>query len=229
MTRRHQKLLGKAMAGLAFMLVVMGLLLFLPAWSLAYWQGWVFLAVFGTCSAVSTFYLAQYDPALLARRLRAGPWAEKETSQKLIQSVAMLGFAALLVISALDHRLRWSGAGIVAVVLGDLLVVLGFLAILRVYRENSFTSALIEVAPEQTVISTGPYALVRHPMYASALLLFLGMPLALASFWGLLVLLLVIPALIWRLLEEETFLAANLPGYAEYCARVRYRLVPFVW
>jgi protein-S-isoprenylcysteine O-methyltransferase Ste14 len=227
--QQDRPLVRKAMQGAAFTLLMIGLLLFLPAWSLAWWQGWVFLAVFGLCTAGTTLYLARHDPALLARRLRAGPWAERETSQKIIQSIAMAAFAALLVVSALDHRLGWSGAGPGVVVLGNLLVVLSFLAILRVYRENSHTSALIEVAAGQRVISTGPYALVRHPMYTGALVMFAGMPLALGSFWGLLILLPTAATLMWRLLAEEAFLARNLPGYAEYRGRVRYRLIPFIW
>ena len=114
-------------------------------------------------------------------------------------------------------------------VAGDVLVAIGFCFIFRVYRENTFTSATIEVAEDQTVISTGPYAIVRHPMYASASLYLLGTPLALGSYWGLVPIAAMMPFLIWRLLDEERFLAKNLPGYTEYQKRVRHRLVPFVW
>ena len=112
---------------------------------------------------------------------------------------------------------------------GDALVVLGWVGIFFVFWENSFASATIELAPDQKVISTGPYALVRHPMYAAALVMLLGMPIALGSIWGVLVIVAILPALIWRLLDEEKFLAKNLPGYPEYQARVRYRLIPPVW
>jgi protein-S-isoprenylcysteine O-methyltransferase Ste14 len=114
-------------------------------------------------------------------------------------------------------------------VAGDVLVATGFYLISLVYRENTFTSATIEVADNQKVISSGPYALVRHPMYASASLYLLGTPLALGSYWGLVPIAVIMPFLIWRLLDEERFLARNLPGYTEYQKRVRYRLVPFVW
>jgi protein-S-isoprenylcysteine O-methyltransferase Ste14 len=112
---------------------------------------------------------------------------------------------------------------------GDVLVALGWLAIVRVFKENTFSSAIIELAPDQKVISTGPYALVRHPMYASALVMLLGIPIALGSWWGVLVLVATMPALLWRLLDEEKFLAKNLPGYAAYQQKMRYRLIPRIW
>jgi protein-S-isoprenylcysteine O-methyltransferase Ste14 len=131
-------------------------------------------------------------------------------------------------VPALDERFGWSAVPLGGVVAGDVLVAIGFYLISLVYRENTFTSATIEVAENQKVISTGPYALVRHPMYASAFLYLLGTPLALGSYWGLVPIAVMMPFLIWRLLEEERFLAGNLPRYTEHEKRVRYRLVPFV-
>jgi protein-S-isoprenylcysteine O-methyltransferase Ste14 len=116
-----------------------------------------------------------------------------------------------------------------AALAGDALVAIGWLATFFVFRENSFSSATIELAPDQRVISTGPYALVRHPMYSGGLVMLLGMPIALGSWWGVLIIVAIIPALIWRLLDEEKFLARNLPGYVEYQNKVRYRLIPGVW
>jgi protein-S-isoprenylcysteine O-methyltransferase Ste14 len=142
---------------------------------------------------------------------------------------ASLGFISLLVLPALDFRFHWSVVPFGGVVLGDALFVLGFGFIGRVYRENTFTSATIEVTEGQRVIATGPYAVVRHPMYASALLYLLGTPLALGSYWGLLALAFMMPFLLWRLLDEERLLARELPGYTDYQARVRYRLVPLLW
>jgi protein-S-isoprenylcysteine O-methyltransferase Ste14 len=112
---------------------------------------------------------------------------------------------------------------------GDVLVLLGWLVIFFVFKENTFTSATIEVDPEQKVISTGPYALVRHPMYAGSIIMLIGIPLALGSWWGLFIIILMMPALIWRLLDEENFLAKNLPGYLQYKNKIKYRLVPFMW
>jgi protein-S-isoprenylcysteine O-methyltransferase Ste14 len=169
------------------------------------------------------------DPNLLARRMRGGPTAEKEPTQKIIMFFASLGFIALLVFPALDHRFAWSHLQPYVALAGDVLVALGFLAVFFVFKENPFTSATIELAPDQRVISTGPYALVRHPMYAAALVMLLGIPVALGSWWGLLVILVMMPALIWRLFEEEKFLSRNLSGYVEYQNKVRYRLIPLVW
>jgi protein-S-isoprenylcysteine O-methyltransferase Ste14 len=171
----------------------------------------------------------KHDPALLERRMRGGPTAETRPTQKLIMLGASVGFVGLLVVPALDVRFGWSIVSPGVVVLGDALVIAGFYFISIVYRENTFTSATIEVAKDQKVISTGPYAVVRHPMYASALLYLLGTPLALRSYWGLVAFGAVLPFLLWRLLDEERFLSANLSGYTEYSQRVRHRLVPFVW
>jgi protein-S-isoprenylcysteine O-methyltransferase Ste14 len=220
---------AKASGGLLFLLLVMAALLFLPAWTLHYWQAWVFLAVFGVSASAITLYLMEKDPKLLERRVYAGPTAEKETAQKIIQFIASIGFIAILVVSALDYRFAWSPVPLYITIAGDVLVALGFLIIFFVYKENSFASATIAVYPDQKVISTGLYARVRHPMYMGALFMFVGMPLSLGSRWGLFVFVLIMPALIWRLLNEEKFLAKNLPGYVEYRNRVRYRLIPYVW
>ena len=219
----------KAFGGLLGLLLVMAALLFLPAWTLDYWQAWAFLTVFGASALAITLYLMKKDPKLLERRVYAGPTAEKETSQKIIQSITAVGFCAMLVVPALDHRFHRSTVPLYAAVTGDILVALGFLIIFFVYKENSFASATIELAPEQKVISTGPYALIRHPMYVGGFIMFLGMAPSLGSWRGLPVFVLIVPALIWRLLDEEEFLTKNLSGYAEYRNRVKYRLIPFLW
>src|SRR5262249_59663002 len=131
--------------------------------------------------------------------------------QKIIMLGASLGFIALLVVPALDRRFGWSAAPVWVVVLGAILTVVGFYLIFRVYRVNTFTAATIQVAPDQHVVSTGPYAIVRHPMYASALLYVIGTPLALGSWWGLLAIMVMLPFLIWRLLDQERPLAPRPP------------------
>jgi protein-S-isoprenylcysteine O-methyltransferase Ste14 len=219
----------KAFGGLLGLSVVMAALLFIPPWTLDYWQAWVFLAVFVVSALAITMYLMKKDPKLLERRVYAGPTAEKRRSQKIIQFLTSMGFIAMIVVPALDHRFHWSQISLYAVLAGDLLVAIGFLIVFLVYKENTFASATIEVAPEQRVITTGLYAFVRHPMYMGAVLLFIGMPLALGSRWGLIVLLLIMPALIWRIFDEERLLAKNLPGYSEYLDRVKHRLLPFLW
>ena len=207
----------------------MAALLFVPAGTLDYWQAYIFMGVFVGGSAAITVYLAIKDPKLLERRMNVGPTAEKEPTQKIIMVFALLGFIALLVVPALDRRFIWSSVSPTTSVIGDLLVALGFLSVYFVIRENSYAASTIQVAEGQTVISTGPYAVVRHPMYAGVLPLLIGTPVALGSWRGLGALILFMPALIWRLLDEERFLHKNLPGYTEYTQKVRYRLVPFVW
>ena len=219
----------RALRSSIFGFLVMATLLFVPAGTLDYWQAYVFMAVFVGASAAITVYLAIKDPQLLERRMKAGPTAEKETAQKIIVAFAMLGFVALLVVPALDRRFMWSPVPPYVSLIGDFLVALGFLLVYFVVRENSYAASTIQVVKGQTVVSTGPYAVVRHPMYAGALPLLIGMPLALGSWSGLFALVLFVPALIWRLIDEERFLHEHLPGYTEYTRQVRYRLLPFVW
>jgi protein-S-isoprenylcysteine O-methyltransferase Ste14 len=223
------KLRTKALVALLLLFLAMAALLFIPPWTLDYWQAWTFLGVYFAASAAITLYLMKKDPQLLARRMSGGPAAEKLPAQKIIMSLTSLGFIGLLVVPALDRRFAWSQLAPVTALAGDALVGIGFLGIFLVFRENSFTPATIELAPGQKVISTGPYAVVRHPMYATALVMLLGIPIALGSLWGIFVFVAFVPALLWRLFDEEKFLVKNLPGYREYQARVRYRLVPRVW
>jgi protein-S-isoprenylcysteine O-methyltransferase Ste14 len=219
----------RAFGGLAILVLVTGALLFAAAGTFDYWQAWAFLAIYFTVSLAITLYLMKKDPALLARRMSGGPFAEKERSQRIIMSFASIGFIGLLVLPGLDRRFGWSQMPANVVIAGDIVVVLGWVGIFFVFRENSYSSATIELAADQRVISTGPYALVRHPMYAAALVMLLGMPIALGSWWGVLTMAAVVPAVVWRLLDEERFLARNLPGYTEYQRKVRYRLLPLVW
>ena len=220
---------AQAWLSLVALAVVMGLLLFIPAGTIYYWQAWVCLLIFMGASLLTTLYLMKKDPALLNRRMRGGPTAEKRKTQKFIMLCTSICFIALLVVPALDHRFRWSAMPLSCVIFGDVLVAIGFYLIFFVFKENTFTSSTIEVTEDQKVISTGPYATVRHPMYASALLYLVGTPLALGSFWGLLVFSVMTPFLIWRLYDEERFLVGNLSGYTEYQKKVRYRLIPFIW
>jgi protein-S-isoprenylcysteine O-methyltransferase Ste14 len=219
----------KTLTSLVVVVLIMAVVLFVAAGTLDYWQAWTFLAVYLASSLAITLYLMTADPKLLERRMRGGPTAETEPKQKLIMWLTSIGFVALIVVPALDHRFAWSRMSPYVAVAGDVLVVLGFAAVLWVFKENSFSAATIELAPDQRVISTGPYALVRHPMYAGALILLIGVSLALGSWWGLLVVAAMLPMLIWRLIDEEDFLAKNLPGYVAYQSRVRDRLIPQVW
>jgi protein-S-isoprenylcysteine O-methyltransferase Ste14 len=219
----------KAYRGLAILFLIMAALLFGAAGTLDYWQAWLYLAVYFAASIAITIDLIRRDPALLERRMSGGPFAEKEPAQRIIMAVASLGFIALAIVPALDRRFGWSHVPVPAVFAGDTIMLIGWLGIFFVFRENSFASATIESAADQRVISTGPYAVVRHPMYAAALVMLLGISPALGSWWGLPIFAAIVPALIWRLTDEERFLVQNLPGYVEYRETVRYRLLPLVW
>jgi protein-S-isoprenylcysteine O-methyltransferase Ste14 len=173
--------------------------------------------------------LVTRDRALFERRMSGGPLAETRTSQRIIMSVASLGFCALLVVPGLDHRFGWSSVPAFVSIVADVLAAVGFLIILLVFRENTFTSSTIEVAQDHRVISTGPYAIVRHPMYSGALLYLVAMPVALGSWWALLVFIPLTPVLVWRIFDEERLLQRDLAGYTEYARQVRYRMVPNVW
>jgi protein-S-isoprenylcysteine O-methyltransferase Ste14 len=219
----------KAFGGLAVLFLIMASLLFVAAGTLHYWQGWLFLAIYFLASLAITLYLINNNRALLARRMSGGPFAEKEPAQRIIMALVSIGFVGLILLPAIDHRFGWSHLSIPAVLAGNALVLLGWLGIFFVFRENSFASATIESTEDQRVISTGLYAWVRHPMYATLLLMLLGMPVALGSWWGVLIVVAIVPALIWRLTDEERFLVNHLPDYSEYQRRVRYRLLPRVW
>jgi protein-S-isoprenylcysteine O-methyltransferase Ste14 len=209
--------------------VILGLFLFIPAWTFNYWQAWVFILVFTTSVNAIGVYLSIYDPVLLERRKNVGPAAEQNAAQRIIMSLAMIGIIALLVYCALDHRFTWSPVPPYVSLIGDLMVALGLLLNLLVFRENSFGGSTVQTFDDQKVISTGPYAIVRHPMYVGVLIMMAGVPLALGSWIGLTFLAIALPALVWRILDEEKLLNKDLSGYIEYTQKVRYRLVPYIW
>jgi len=219
----------KTIVGLAQFIFCLGIFLFAPVWTLNFWQAWVYLFVFVGSVVLITLYLWKKDPKLLERRVNAGPGAENDKSQKRIQLFASLAFIGLFILASVDHRFSWSRVPLSGVIVGNALMVLGFVIIFLVFKENTFSAATIVVAPDQSVISTGPYAIVRHPMYSGALVMLFGTPLALGSWWGLLMFISLTFLIVWRLLEEEKLLCECLSGYQEYCRKVRYRLVPLVW
>jgi protein-S-isoprenylcysteine O-methyltransferase Ste14 len=219
----------KAFRGFALLIAALGLLLFSPAWTLDYWQAWLYLFIFAVSSALITAYLWKKDPKLLERRIDAGPSAETEKSQQLIQVLASFVFLGAMALPSIDHRFSWSAVPLPVVIVGDVLTALGFIIVFLVFKQNTYAAATIAVAVGQKVVSTGPYAVVRHPMYSGALVVLLGTPLALGSWWGLLMFVPMICTLAWRARDEERFLFKNLNGYEEYCQVVRYRLVPFAW
>lgn len=225
-----QKLILPTLRTFLIGFVILGLLLFLPAWTFRYWQAWLFIVVFLVAVNGIGLYLSLNDPALLERRKKFGPGQEESSAQKIIMALAIVLMPALFIFSALDYRFGWSPVPTAVVLLGDVLVALGLLMNLLVFRENSFGGSTIETVAGQKVISTGPYALVRHPMYVGVLIMVAGIPLALGSWWGLVAILaLDIPILMWRILDEEQILKKELAGYQEYTQQVHYRLLPYLW
>jgi protein-S-isoprenylcysteine O-methyltransferase Ste14 len=210
-------------------IVATGLILFWPAGTLNYWQGWLFIAVFTAATIVPTIYLARTNPAALLRRMRAGPRAEARAAQKIIITGSLVDLFAMMAFSAFDHRMGWSTVPVGVCLLGVVLVAAGLGIAMLVIIENSYAAATVTVETGQTVASGGLYKLVRHPMYVGDVIMMLGIPLALGSYWGLLFVIPGVAVLVFRILDEEKLLTHELPGYREYAQRVRYRLVPTVW
>ncbi|HZU47121.1 MAG TPA: isoprenylcysteine carboxylmethyltransferase family protein [Mycobacterium sp.] len=210
------------------LLVLLGLLLFLPAGTLNYWQAWV-LVILAISTRIFSAYLLRVNPAVLQRRMRGGPKAETRAAQKVAMAGLWLSLAAMFVVSALDHRFGWSPVPTAISLVGDVLVAVGLGLAMLVVLQNSHAAATVQVESGQKVVSTGLYGLVRHPMYAGNLIMMVGIPLALGSYWGLVF---VIPGLVglaFRIRDEEKLLTEDLDGYREYTQEVRYRLVPGMW
>ena len=228
---RKTSLKAKLILRLPLGLIVFAAILFIPAGTLKFWQGWAYMACFFIPLLFSFAYLYKHDPQLLERRMQV---KEKVREQKPFQLLAPLIFFSSFLLTGLDHRFGWSRTSLRPVplwltLLSQALVVSGILLILWVMKVNSFASRTIQVEAGQTVISSGPYRFVRHPMYFGGLVLYLPTPLALGSFIALPAFALFIPLLVFRLLNEEKVLRRELPGYPEYCLRTRFRLLPFVW
>jgi protein-S-isoprenylcysteine O-methyltransferase Ste14 len=223
------KILLQTLASVPIGLAVFGLMVFWPAGTFDYWQGWLFIAVFAIATLVPSVYLAVRNPAALQRRMHAGPTAETRTLQKIISVVAFGSLAAMIIVSALDFRFGWSTVPAIVSVAGDVLVAVGLGIAMLVVIQNAYAAANITVETGQQLATTGFYAFVRHPMYFGNLIMMIGVPLALGSYWGLVF---IIPGLIvlgLRIGDEEALLRQELGGYREYTQKVHYRLVPYVW
>jgi protein-S-isoprenylcysteine O-methyltransferase Ste14 len=210
-------------------LVAFGLMLFLPAGTFHYWQAWVFLAVFALATWIPSVYLIRTNPAALERRMRAGPFAETRIVQRILTTVIFVCFPAMFVVSALDHRFGWSPVPASVSLIGDVLVATGLGVAMLVIIQNSYAAANITVETGQQLVSTGLYGLVRHPMYTGNVILMVGVPLALGSYWGLIFVPPGLVVLALRIRDEEGLLEQELSGYREYEQQVHYRLVPYVW
>ena len=221
--------MAKRAAGQTAVFIILFALIFISAGTIDFWQGWLFCLSFWFSSIALGIYLIKYDRPLLERRMRFGPWEESRPIEKVLITLTFLMFVALVIVPALDHRFAWSRVPRVLVVIANLLMVATFGFFLVVLRANSFAASTITVEAGQRVVSSGPYAYVRHPMYAGAVVLVLAIPLALGSWWGLLVPVITAPVLIARILDEERALSAELPGYQDYLLAVPWRLIPLVW
>jgi protein-S-isoprenylcysteine O-methyltransferase Ste14 len=206
--------------------VFIGLMLFLPAGTLDYWQAWIYCAVLFIPMFFVVFYFLKKNPELLERRMRM---KEKEEKQKTIIKIGYILFFIGFIIPGLDYRYHWSDVPDLIVISANAIVLAGYIFFFFVLRENSYASRIIEVEKGQKVITTGPYAIVRHPMYMGVLLMYLFTPLALGSYWAIFFFLPLFPLIVVRLLNEEEVLLRELPDYKEYCLKTRYHLIPFIW
>jgi len=206
--------------------IIVGLFLFGPAGTLDYWQAWVYMAILFVPVFFVMVYFLKRDPEFLERRMRM---KEKEARQGLIVKAASIVFLIGFLIPGFDVRFGWSDVPAEIVLAADVLVLLGYLTVFLTFKENSYAGRTVQVEKGQTVIMTGPYSVVRHPMYVGTLLMFLATPVALGSYVALPLFLLFIPVIVFRILNEEEVLRRELPGYAEYCEKTKYRLLPFVW
>lgn len=220
------KLLFRAIAKFAAGLLLVAALLFLPAGTLAYPGGWRFIGLLFVPMLILGAVLFVKSPALLEKRLNA---KEKEGAQKGVLALSALLFIAGFVVAGLDHRFGWSSVPPWAIILASAVLLISYALYAEVMRENAYLSRTVEVQEGQQVVDTGLYGIVRHPMYAVTLWLFLSIPVVLGSWWSLLCFAPYIAVIILRIYNEEKVLTRSLPGYAEYKTRVKYRLIPFVW
>ncbi len=221
-----KKIIRMAAVRFSLLPLVLGLIFFLPAGTLAYWEAWVYMALVFIPMLFAVASFIKTAPEFLERRLRM---REKERTQKTVQGLGLPIYIAAFLLPGLDRRFSWSSVPTALVVVSELLVLASYLFILRVFKVNSFASRVVEVDRGQNVITTGPYALVRHPMYLGVAVMYFFTPLALGSFWAMLPCLLIVAILVPRILNEEKVLSAELEGYKEYTQQVRFRLIPGVW
>jgi protein-S-isoprenylcysteine O-methyltransferase Ste14 len=221
-----QSLAVRLIARSVIAFVFIAVFLFVPAGSVHYWQGWVFLAIIFVPMVFTSFYFYKKDPQLVERRLQS---QETVSEQKVIMKLASPLFFASFLIPGLDYRFGWSHVPLWVTIVSQVIALAGYLFTYWVLEVNSFASRTIRVEAEQKVISTGPYRLVRHPMYFGAVVMLLFAPLGLGSYWAFPGFALLVVLIVLRLLNEEKVLLQQLPGYSEYCLQTRHHLIPGIW
>jgi len=221
-------LLVKIIIRVLMICIFLGLFLFLPAGSLHYREAWIYILVLFVPAIFVIGYFYKKDPGFIGGRLLKR--REKEESPRLIQNIFSVILFIGLLIPGFDFRFNWSDVPMPVMIVSDVLVLSGYLVIARVMEENRYASSIIEIRKEQKTIETGPYKIVRHPMYTGGMIFMLSTPLALGSYWAMIPFYVsTIVAIVLRIISEEKFLVANLPGYKEYCRKTKYRLIPLLW
>ena len=206
--------------------IVLSIIFFLPAGSVAYPEAWAYMSTLFIPMIFVFIYLIKKEPELLARRMKM---KEKEKEQKLIIKLSYIPFLIAFLLPGFDKRFGWSNVPVAVVVISDILVLISYGVFFVVLKENPYASRIVEVESEQRVITSGPYAIVRHPMYSVVLLMYILSPLALGSYWAVVPMVFVIPVIIARILNEEKVLKRDLDGYEEYTRKTRYRIIPGIW
>jgi protein-S-isoprenylcysteine O-methyltransferase Ste14 len=222
----HSGIVRKMVGRLLLLAPAMAAIFFIPAGTLAYWEAWVYMAVLLIPMAFVLRYFLRTNPEFLERRMQM---RERENTQRRIIALSFLWYLPTFILPGLDQRFGWSDVPVPVVIAADLLVLLGYALIFLVFRENQYAARTVQVEQGQQVITTGPYTIVRHPMYLGTMVMYLASPVALGSTWALIPALLIIPLLVARIVNEEKVLERDLRGYAEYRQATRYRLVPGIW
>lgn len=225
-TSNNRQLLIKVLIRFVLAIILIGLNFFLPAGSIKFWEAWVYMGILFTPMIFVLIYLLKKDPELLERRMKI---KEKEEPQKVFVKLSILVFFIAFIIPGFDYRFEWSEVPFIVIIIADLFIFIGYLLFFLVLKENTYASRIIEVEKGQKVISTGPYAIIRHPMYVAALTMYILSPLALGSYWAVLAILPLPVLVIFRIKNEEKILIDKLPGYREYTQKVKYRLIPYIW
>ncbi|MBL1225017.1 isoprenylcysteine carboxylmethyltransferase family protein [Enterococcus sp. BWR-S5] len=222
----NSKLLFQALSKFCLGLVVIGLLLFLPAGTFQFWNGWLLIGILFVPMFFLGIILLFKAPGLLAKRLNT---KENENEQKQVVLLSFVMFMAGFIVSGLDFRFGWSHLSSYVVIFSAILLLASYGMYAEVMRENAYLSRTVEVQENQQVVDTGLYGIIRHPMYTATVILFLSMPLVLGSIPAFIIFLIYPFVLVKRIRNEEQILEQELSGYKEYTKKVRYRLIPFIW